>query len=324
MNQSYLTEEFYQTIGSTWIIDGINFYLVSPIGLIGFLLNLSGLCIMLKIHVNTTKLYIYLRYYCLNSALICLICGFTFVAYSPRYFSYFNNYYAIFYRCRIFNFVASSLYFYGNILDILVALERLSIFIPPLKAYSRAFSSLKIMIPIVIACFVININNYLSNYVLTQPEFDQEAVTNSSSFTYCGKNEYFYSQTRKIIAVLLVIIRDILTIIIETVLSILCIYYYRNYSTTSISTNVNTSRITVGKRLLRMTLAILFLSNLSHLVIATTYLSSFNSNSIFLLGSYLTCSAGLSISLKHFSNFIIFFFFNTNFRNIVRCVSDID
>jgi hypothetical protein len=321
MNQSYLTEEFYQKIGSTWIIDSINLYLVSPTGFAGFLLNLASFGIMLKINQSTTKLYIYLRYYSLNSALMCLIGAFTFVSSSPRYFPYFTNYYAMFYKCRIFNFVGASFYFFGNLLDILIALERLCIFLPFFKAISWRFSSLKFICPLLFFCFFVNLNSFFSIYVQTESEFIQEAQTNLNSLSYCGYTEYAYSFPRKILVVIIVVVRDVLTIVLEIVLSFLAIYYCVNYSRRSTSNNVNRSRVIIGKRLLKMILAILFMSNLSHFVVASTYLTGFNTDFNRPPGYfYLLFLSNLSICFKHFSNIFLFFVFDANFRNVVFCV----
>ena len=106
-------------------LDAISLFIISPIGFIGFILNLFCLIILSKIKISNTNLYIYLKIYSLNSALIGLVLSFSFVGYSPRFFPYFANYYAQLYRCKIYNAIGCSLYSFGNLMDILIAIERL-------------------------------------------------------------------------------------------------------------------------------------------------------------------------------------------------------
>lgn len=84
MNNLQLNENFYIKYGSTWTIDSIYLFIISPIGFIGFILNILSLIVIFKINDNSA-LYKYLKVYCLISIVICFLAIFTFYVYSPRY-----------------------------------------------------------------------------------------------------------------------------------------------------------------------------------------------------------------------------------------------
>ena len=133
MNSTFeIDENFYLKIGSTWTLDTIYLAIISPLGFIGFLLNMICFLTLVKINIKTNdiKLYEYLKVYSLNSALICLILGFSFTTLSPRYFTYFYNPFVKFYICYIFGYIIVSLSFCNNLLDILITFDRISIFTP--------------------------------------------------------------------------------------------------------------------------------------------------------------------------------------------------
>ena len=72
---------FNERIGSTWLLDSIYLFIITPIGFIGGILNLFSLFIMTKIKIKKTKLYQYLKFYSLNGSLACFTCAFVFLSY---------------------------------------------------------------------------------------------------------------------------------------------------------------------------------------------------------------------------------------------------
>ena len=94
MNSSFksanlnLSESFYLKIGSTWTFDSIYIHFISPLSFIAMILNMLSLFIITKIRIKnaTVNFYEYLKVNLINGIVMCLIGGFVFVGYSPRYF----------------------------------------------------------------------------------------------------------------------------------------------------------------------------------------------------------------------------------------------
>ena len=62
VNYSNQKELIYEKVGSSWLLDSIYLFVISPISLIGFILNICCLLVLLpKLKIKQTKLYKYLR-----------------------------------------------------------------------------------------------------------------------------------------------------------------------------------------------------------------------------------------------------------------------
>ena len=115
-----MNEKFYMKIGSSWTLDLLYIVLISPLGFIGFILNLICFSVLIKMKIKSNKrikirLYDYLKIYSLNCSFICLIMGFLFMTYSPRFYSHTLSNVSKFFRCRIFGYGMLSLYFVNNL-----------------------------------------------------------------------------------------------------------------------------------------------------------------------------------------------------------------
>jgi hypothetical protein len=209
-----LNELFLFRIGSTWIIDGIYMFISLPVGMMGFILNIYSFSVLLKIKIKSTRLYEYLRIYCLNSAVICLISGWGFLAYSPRFFPYFSFSVFKFYRCYVYNFVGTTFYFFGNFLDIFISLDRITIFNQRAKFINK-ISLLKLCSSFFLISFLINFPTSLLFYPRSDAEFEQEANLNLNKFTYCGQTSILNSPIGSILTILVVFLRDFVTLMVE-------------------------------------------------------------------------------------------------------------
>jgi hypothetical protein len=328
INNKTINNEFFEKMGSTWLLDGLFIYVSSPIAFIGFLLNLLSFAILLRIKIKSTKLYKYLKVYSLNSSLICLILIFGFVGLSPRYFPFFNHYLSKFYRCKIFGFIFTTLYFFANVLDIIVAVDRLSIFI---KKLDKKFDSVKPYFICLIAfcvCFIINFPVLKTYRILNDEQF-----LKSDSLTYCDLTSFSKSKFGILINMLILLIRDLLTLIIEILISCLAICFYSRFSSSQFQTHkANSSEFEVneaaykqrmkderGKKLLLMTINLCTFSIISHIIVCITFISSFffiKNNKI--LYNILVFFTLFSINIKHSFNIFIFYFFNNNFKKSFR------
>jgi hypothetical protein len=64
------SEALYQRIGSTWTLDGLYAFLMTPLSLIGMILNLTSIYLLFKINISSTRLYkfdeIYFPFLCIS------------------------------------------------------------------------------------------------------------------------------------------------------------------------------------------------------------------------------------------------------------------
>ena len=327
-----VNEDFFLRIGSTWIIDSVYLAVISPIGFIGFLLNLLCFFVLLKIKIKETNVYEYLKIYSLNSSLICLTFGFLFLSHSPRYFNDFNNYYVKIFKCRIFGYGTISLYFFNNLLDILIILDRISIF----KANLRLLCLNKPYIlcsTLFIACFAINLCYFFSTDIASDETFFQ-----SDSTSYCEQNAFIKTRAGFMLNLFVIILRDIVTLILEIIFSILLIYYYDRFKKMSINIlgrdtqNQSLNDVNVLNRiifelnfrkrekrqqLLIMTIILSIFSFVTHIIVAVVFvflvlvIFIFQNRLIFF--SLVTFGCFIMVS-KHFLTIFIFYFFNVNFK----------
>ena len=322
-----IDEAFYQRIGSTWVIDSIYLAVISPMGLIGFVLNLFCFGVLLKIKIKGTKTYEYLKIYSLNSALICLAFGFFFISNSPRYFKDFTNYYVKFFTCRIFGYGTISLYFFNNLLDILIILDHIAIFKPKLNVLHLHKPYILCSI-IFIACFSINSCYFFSTDIVSNEVFFQ-----SNSISYCEQNEFGKTSHGFLLNMIVIILRDIVTLILEIISSVLLIYYYDKYKKMSLQILARENRINEvnvlnktilelnrhkrekRQQLLFMTIILSIFSFVTHIIVAVVFVFLvfviFENRLIFfsmvLFGSF-------SMVFKHFLTIFILYFFNVNFK----------
>ena len=84
-------DQILEQFGSIWPLDSIYLFVITPLGLIGFLLNL--LCFYILKHNDFSKvnIYGYFKIININSALLCLIQSTLFISLTYRYFEFSNT-----------------------------------------------------------------------------------------------------------------------------------------------------------------------------------------------------------------------------------------
>ena len=320
---SYI-DKLYERMGSTWLLDFVYLFIISPIGFVGCCLNLFSFFILYKIKVKETMLYEYLGFYSLNGSLICFLISLSFICYSPRYYPYYLSYFSRINRAFLAPLVSTILYFVCNLLDILIALERLSIFVKSLKAFNRLNPYL-VCLSITLLSLIVNMPLFLSYYVKGDDEFYNEIKFNVSTFVYSGRTDYFYSKVGTIITFVQIIIRDILTLLMELVISSFAFYNLREFNhklidmdriSNTFSTNrreILCKKILKDRQILLLNSIQTILSLVSHVLVCITYIYGIRGISADLFNWL--CIGYFAICFKHFSFFFILCFFNTNFKN---------
>jgi hypothetical protein len=317
-----LTEELFLRLGSTWIIDSIYLFVIPPFSIIGFFLNLSFLFALDSfVGSDKAKLYKYLMVYSFNSSILCLLHVFTFLTLSPRYFQHSFLYFTKFYRCKILSYFSICLCLFGNILDIMIALDRLCTFLNErfydfnsAKPYTKCFAFF-------ILSLIINIPILYSLKIMENDE-----LFNDNAVYFCGQTDFARSKIGIIINIILVVFRDILTLIIEIVLTSLSLFYYKKYrlksiekyytiATKSLHVNFKKKKRSKGKKLLLMSIYLSLMSIVLHLIICTVMfmvasviLEDLQQCAIYIL------ILVISVVAKNVFNVFICFHFNSQFK----------
>ena len=233
MYRTALKEQFYLKIGSTWTLDSLFVYLNLPIAILGFVLNLISFRTFSKMKFRRKKIYhSYLKVYTFTSSLSCFLAIFTFLIAAPRYFSFALTSLASFYKCVLGVWISTSLYYFLSVLDCLLLLERIS----NLTNNIRIKSFFNYDSWIVCSClFVIcNLINSPSFFVASprNDDYYAEIIVNLDKikeFTYCKREPFFFTSSGRLIIILVVILRDFVTLIIEICLSIYSFILFKRY-----------------------------------------------------------------------------------------------
>ena len=351
------SEILFEQIGSTWLLDTIYIFIITPIGFIGLALNLITLYVLYCIKQNRTKLYEYLKLYTFISLLICFICSFTFMSFSARYYSNFTNYVSRFYRSFVITSLLSTFSFIIYLADILLALDRLSIFIERFKAI-RKIRTIYLILIMILTSLIMNLSIYFSYYVKSDDEFYDGLERDLRKFYFTGRTPFFYSHLNYVFTIIEIIVRDVIVLFLEIFTSLMSIHYYKIYeskSKTILNSNVielvntimktitidnvnstrnhqitqlkkdfkvisisNSKKCVVGKQLILMTSIMSFSSIVSHILSFASFLIGSNGPSQVLYS--LLCIGFLFLAFKHSSNLFIFYYFNSHFNSKLKTI----
>ena len=341
MNNSFnFSEYFYEKIGSSILSDTL-FLTLIPIGLIGFILNAISLIIFTKIKVKQTKMYSYLFLYTLfNSLLGSIMIMSASLPYSSRYFGLISfNIIVRIIRCRLLNYIGSSQYLWANIIDILLALDRLSTFIKSIKVINQ-YSPVKIVFILLISSHLINLPMFFWYQTQTDEEFFESIQKSLQTFTYCKVASFLGTPVGIVTTILSTFIRDILTLLVEIITNILGIIYLKKFiknkhslkrfkriiletinenSTLEIKNNNNLVEDSKDRELylnsLKLTLCLLTTAIITHLMtLVLTFVTIMDSLNVKTTSSQSVFYIMLTFALRHIASFFIFLNFNTNFR----------
>lgn len=218
---SYLTKDvWFEIFGSNMILDSLYIYLMTPVSFIGFLLNLLSFYIFTKNRFDSTPIFAYFKVYTINSSIICLLSSTYFVIVTYKYFEFSNTFESRVYGCYVYIPILTTAYFYSGVLDVYISLERLFYFLPSLS-YINSISWKKVALALFLLSLALNSPHffvYVPSYIDVNLDKD-----NVFRIYFWGFSEFAKTQTGKIVEYVIYFIRDMLTLITETVLNVLSI-----------------------------------------------------------------------------------------------------
>ena len=319
----------FAKIKSSWLLDSLYLFVLTPLSAVSIVLNmlsfatLSAICGATSTNNYHKALYQYLRIHSLNSMFGLLVIFFSFVSLSPRYFAFALGLAARYYRCMILSSV-TTLYFFKNVLDMVIALERLSLLVTWLRRF-RTKSPQLLCLGVFVACALVN----SPSYFIAQPKSDADFFNiTTDSYPYCEQLAFFKTNLGKSITMGVFVVRDLVPIVVEITFSVLAVQQLRRFRREySVQYSNNLILAESERQLIVITLYILIVSLAIHLIIFLLSLSfTFGAQNVF--GGWLTFLATLSALLGFLLNFFIIYFHSRVFRHclksIVRRLSRLD
>ena len=321
-NNSY-TENSLDKIASTWDLDVFYVFLITPMNAIAFVFNTLSFIILYTTTKPKKVFYQYLQVYSFNASLGSLLAVCSYWTFSPLFNEFAWSQHARVYRCVIFGFIGGTLYFFSNLLDVIIVIERLSLLFNFRFKYWNHKSPYLLSVVLYAACALVNLPLL---FMIRGKSDDELAIeANNTDKEYCSQVEFSKTVLGIIIDLVSFVVRDIITLGLEvtfSIMSIVKVHKFRvEYSETSHTGNRLEIKIYDTER--RLVYLIIYLSLLS---IASHFISFLSSVSFFIIslehifGDYLNLIAVFSTSIKLISNFFIIFsnsrLFRIQFKNI--------
>jgi hypothetical protein len=213
-------------VGSSHLVDTIHCFVIPLLSLVGLSLNLIGLFILADVQFKSARLYGYLRAYLLNSLLICIFGCTLFI--TARRYVYPNALVGAWYFTHVFCKTMATFYFYANVLDVLVLLDRLSILSDKFKLLLlNKASPCCICLALFVICVIINSPYYFmyAPLALTVNLSSSEQHT----FYYMGSSNFLRSQQGQMVSNSLLFVRELLPTTVQLVLSIYLFWMLKAY-----------------------------------------------------------------------------------------------
>ena len=250
-----------------------------------------------------------------------LIYSITFYIHSSFFIGYKIDLLARFIECILCFYVATGLYWVETILDIVLSIERLSVFIESIKEIKRINVYL-LYVSTLFVCFLLNLPSLFGNYVLNETEMNQQLLDSFNNSTQVVRCKNILNGDLNYLILLNVLLRDLLSLLIQVGLAISILVYYVRLQTkkaliqVSQSNGIRKSIIRTKKRESKftlITLILVFLSILSHLIVLSLFIFNLFSPNPYST-QYLGITAILLSSLKNFFNFQITYILISKFR----------
>lgn len=322
-------DDWISLYASTLTLDVLYVYVLTPIAIIAFILNVLAYLIFKKGPFQKGTIFRYLRIYVVNSSIICFFLLTVFIFSAYRIIDITNTYEAVFYGIYIISPLLSIFYLSGSLLEVCILIERSS----KITDHFEFFKKVKKFRPTCIILYtistVINIPVIFQYY----PAFIDVPLQNSKfRLYYWGITDFSVSTWGKILTFAMYALRDIVVLIIKVILNIISVYLVRDYlkkikndsiftidnrQSKTIDTNLKaTSKKSyiskTDRNLTYMAILMCILSACENILYATSYIYfTISPNTVSLFVAYFSY---FSLALKNFFNFIVFFLFNESFN----------
>ena len=339
-NSSLINEHFLLNVfGVTWNLEIIYLLIILPLSIFGFFLNILSVFIIQKIKKNNIHMiYNYLAIYCINSTFIMIVMMPSFYYFTPRIIGFRTDLFAKIFNCFFANFFGTTFFLFGNLMDILICYDRLTIFKIKLKSSEKYMNPYLIIIGLYIICFGINVLSLLRVRIASDEEVAINLMRSINTTTIFYLNGRGIFSTNVFAFASYLFCRDILTLILEISISIVLVINVREYiKNSSVNETVlnhaqtrhhqNNQNQTNARKLKRqviinlskLTLYLSLISIISHLLVFMTFIGFFLVSKPIIINSLITFSF-FSLYMKHAINFFVLILLDKNFNRIFKAI----
>ena len=322
-NISYLNSLLLANMRTTYLIDTLKLSLTTPMTIIGTILNTICIMILSTKSFSSINFYKLMKVYNLISLLLTFGLFFTFLFTPNILFELSISKIARIYSCNIANYIFILFFFYGNCLDILMNLERVS-------CYSDGYENIK-KIPPYLICFIVLILciiiNLPSDLALTYTPDDQLYI----KLTLCYSTTFATTPATKMILIVSYIIEGPIVMILVIGSNLLAYISYKSYmkrkqesiannrsaELTEIEKRKQAKNERMNKKLLMMTIYLTIFSIISHLIQfgAQLIIYVFNSQINSILYGWARFIFLFMAIFKHFFTIFFYYYFNKKFKD---------
>ena len=324
-----------QYYGSTWTMDCLYVFALTPLSLFSFIMNILALTVLSESSFKSACLFRYLRLYVLNSSIISLFLATTFVFASYRILDFSNSYESIFYSSYFHGPFLLVFYTFGGLLEICISIERALTFMPK-RGLKKIINYKYFWLILIIFSFIINIPVFFLNH----PTYDTVQLETglTKRFYYWGITDFAVSSAGIGIMYALYTIRDLISLVVKIGLNILTVHLIRKHfnritgdsqaANSTIAKMRHSNTIDQAESCAEKTYLTEVDRNLTYTGIIMCVLSSFENafvivsyvlvNYNYLLSYLLFLLSYLFLALKQFSNLLVLYSFNNFFREEFR------
>ena len=305
--------------------DKLCLFVIIPISLLGTLFNLISFGIFCKKTFGDIPLFKYMRAYTLSSLIVSSSLIFSFYCSPYSIPELFLTYSTRIYDCKVPTYVTMFFFFYGNVLDIFINIERASYFSNGFKIFKKISPYTSCLI-LLLVCVLVNGPNYLLYDIVPDDKL-------SSLLRLCKLSEFTWSPLGKILLLMSFIIQGPVVMILVILTNIIAVISFRRFlkrkaefhqnphNKQEIKTKAQVKKTkkleNINKNLLLMTFYFSIFSVIYHVIqfsaqFVVTILKDVSSNWVSAWFVWITMFV---ISFKNFSNIFFFYRFNSKFRN---------
>lgn len=180
---------FLSKVYTTWLIDLLNLALIVPLGVVGTFLNCFGFILFQKSCFQKIGLFKYMKVCCLVSLAVTICLSLSFYLSPHLLYDLALSYAGRVFKCYVLNYVVVFLFFYQNVLEVLINLERVAYFGKRFECFKKV-SPYGWCLICLIVCAVINGPNFFSAKLVPTEELYvlcRLCVTSDFSSTNLGK-----------------------------------------------------------------------------------------------------------------------------------------
>ena len=331
-------DQWLNYFGASYQSEAVKLYSRTPLALLAVLLNLTCFLVFISKEFRNQPLYSYFRIFLLNSMVIEALQATVSLFETYTFFDFSNTYGSFFYYSYLYRPILSTAYFYGNVLDVLITLERICQLNKKFTILKKASPLLLCFVSLVL-CTIINIPFFMIN------DFSyidlKTSPTESFRLFYFRYSSFARSYLGKVFSYVVYAVRDVLTLIAQVVLGTILVMLVKGYSnrrkrlfnlssspatdvpslnseTTKPSKNIENRKKNskLDRKVTLMVVFMCFFSSVEHLVVLVSTVYFYYIVNSF--GYILALTADYVIIIKSLSNFFFFFFFNKVFRDKLK------